>query len=152
MSRDEAPKLGGTVLRDGAAMPEHDGLDIERCQSALADPSFRLVLEGDRVAHAEDVDERVPAEQEASASPNQRDEATGASVRHLPPDSPDFNPIGQAFSKRKALLRKAAASTIPDMWAAIAEATPLSSRREYTNYFQVAGYEPVSAETAPGQT
>ena len=70
-------------------------------------------------------------------------EAAGASLRHLPPYSPDFNPIEQAFSKLKALLRKAAARTIPDLWAAIAEAIPLFSRRECVNYFQAAGYEPV---------
>ena len=34
--------------------------------------------------------------------------------------SPDFNPIEQAFSKLKALLRKAAARTVDDLWAAIA--------------------------------
>ena len=70
-------------------------------------------------------------------------EAAGASLRHLPPYSPDFNPIEQAFSKLKALLRKAAARTIPDLWAAIAEAIPLFSQRECANYFQAAGYEPV---------
>lgn len=70
-------------------------------------------------------------------------EAAGASLRHLPPYSPDFNPIEQAFSKLKALLRKAAARTIPDLWAAIAEAIPLFSQAECANYFQAAGYEPV---------
>ena len=70
-------------------------------------------------------------------------EAAGASLRHLPPYSPDFNPIEQAFSKLKALLRKAAARTIPGLWAAIAEAIPLFSRAECVNYFQAAGYEPV---------
>jgi len=33
-------------------------------------------------------------------------EAKGASLRFLPPYSPDFNPIEMAFSKLKALLRK----------------------------------------------
>ena len=42
----------------------------------------------------------------------------GARLRLLPPYSPDFNPIENAFSKLKALLRKAAARTIPDLWAA----------------------------------
>ena len=70
-------------------------------------------------------------------------ESAGASLRHLPPYSPDFNPIEQAFSKLKALLRKAAARTIPDLWAAIAEAIPRFSRGECASYFQAAGYEPV---------
>ena len=70
-------------------------------------------------------------------------ETAGASLRFLPPYSPDFNPIEQAFSKLKALLRKAAARTIPDLWAAIAEAIPRFSPRECENYFKAAGYEPM---------
>ena len=50
--------------------------------------------------------------------------AKGARLRLLPPYSPDFNPIENAFSKLKALLRRAAARTIPDLWAAIADALP----------------------------
>lgn len=38
-------------------------------------------------------------------------EAVGASLIYLPPYSPDFNPIENAFAKLKALLRKAAART-----------------------------------------
>ena len=70
-------------------------------------------------------------------------ETAGASLRHLPPYSPDFNPIEQAFSKLKALLRKAAARTVPDLWTAIAEAISQFSPDECANYFQAAGYEPV---------
>jgi transposase len=36
-------------------------------------------------------------------------EAAGASLRYLPPYSPDFNPIEMGFAKRKALFRAAAA-------------------------------------------
>jgi transposase len=39
---------------------------------------------------------------------------------YLPPYSQDFNPIEMAFSKLKALLRAAAARTMPDLWQAIA--------------------------------
>ena len=70
-------------------------------------------------------------------------EAAGATLCRLPPYSPDFNPIEQAFSKLKALLRKAAARTIPDLWNAIADAIPRFSPRECANYFEAAGYEPV---------
>ena len=45
-------------------------------------------------------------------------EAAGATLFYLPPYSPDFNPIEMAFSKLKALLRKAATRTIEDLWAA----------------------------------
>ena len=49
-------------------------------------------------------------------------QAPGASLFNLPPYSPDFNPIEMAFSKLKALLRTAAARTMPDLWQAIANA------------------------------
>lgn len=70
-------------------------------------------------------------------------EAAGATLRHLPPYSPDFNPIENAFSKLKAILRKAAARTIPDLRQAIAEAIPAFLPAECQNYFEAAGYEPV---------
>jgi transposase len=38
----------------------------------------------------------------------------GATLLYLPPYSPDFNPIENAFAKLKALLRKAAARTIDE--------------------------------------
>jgi transposase len=39
-------------------------------------------------------------------------EAAGAELLYLPPYSPDFNPIENAFAKLKALLRKAAERTV----------------------------------------
>ena len=70
-------------------------------------------------------------------------EAAGAALRYLPPYSPDFNPIEQAFAKLKALLRKAAARTIPHLWQAIKEAIPQFEPQECANYFEHAGYEPM---------
>ncbi|CAX22454.1 protein of unknown function; putative RNaseH_fold [Methylorubrum extorquens DM4] len=46
-------------------------------------------------------------------------EAAGAQLLFLPPYSPDFNPIEMAFSKLKALLRKAAERTVEGLWSAI---------------------------------
>ena len=66
-------------------------------------------------------------------------EAAGATLRHLPPYSPDFNPIEQAFSKLKALLRKAAARTIPDLWNAIADAIPRFEPREVITQANLGG-------------
>jgi transposase len=48
-------------------------------------------------------------------------EAAGARLLYLPPYSPDLNPIEQVFAKLKALLRKAAARTVPALWAAAGE-------------------------------
>ncbi len=69
-------------------------------------------------------------------------EAAGASLRYLPPYSPDFNPIEMAFAKLKALLRGVAARTIPTLWQAIAAALDRVTPNECQNYFIAAGYEP----------
>ena len=69
-------------------------------------------------------------------------EAAGAVLRHLPPYSPDFNPIENAFAKLKALLRKEAARNIDDLWDAIRDALPAFTPAECANYFKAAGYEP----------
>jgi transposase len=53
------------------------------------------------------------------AAARQLIEAAGAELRFLPPYSPDFNPIQMAFSKLKALLRKAAERTVEGLWDAI---------------------------------
>jgi transposase len=69
-------------------------------------------------------------------------EATGATRILLPPYSPDFNPIEQAFAKLKAFLRKTAARTQEELWQAVADALPLFKPDECQNYFRNAGYKP----------
>lgn len=69
-------------------------------------------------------------------------EAAGAKLLYLPPYSPDFNPIEMAFSKLKALLRKAAERTIPALWHAIGRLIDLVTPNEAANYFAAAGYDP----------
>ena len=69
-------------------------------------------------------------------------EAAGARLVFLPPYSPDFNPIENAFSKLKAFLRRAAARTREDLWRAIADIIDAFTPKECANYFAAAGYEP----------
>lgn len=69
-------------------------------------------------------------------------EAKGAMLLYLPPYSPDFNPIEQAFSKLKALLRKAAERTIDALWNAVSSFLNLFLPDECRNYFRNSGYEP----------
>ena len=69
-------------------------------------------------------------------------ERAGAELRFLPPYSPDFNPIEMAFSKIKALLKKAAARTLQDLWDAIAQAIDAVTPEEARNYFTATGYDP----------
>lgn len=67
--------------------------------------------------------------------------AIGAWFLFLPPYSPDLNPIEMAFSKLKALIRKAAARTCDQLWAAVGHVCDLFSEEECYNYFKAAGYE-----------
>jgi len=69
-------------------------------------------------------------------------EAAGAKLLFLPPYSPDFNPIEKAFSKLKALLRKAAERTVERLWAAIGRLIDLFAPDERVNYFLSCGYDP----------
>jgi transposase len=69
-------------------------------------------------------------------------EAAGATRLFLPPYSPDFNPIEQAFAKLKAYLRKVAARTKDALWQAIADALDAFTPQECANYFRNSGYEP----------
>ena len=69
-------------------------------------------------------------------------EAAGACLLYLPPYSPDFNPIENAFAKLKALLRKAAERTVEGLWAAIGHLIDLFTPQECANYFAAAGYDP----------
>lgn len=69
-------------------------------------------------------------------------EETGAKLLLLPPYSPDFNPIENAFAKLKAILRKTAARTVPSLQNAIHNALPQFAARQCANFFTAAGYEP----------
>jgi transposase len=68
-------------------------------------------------------------------------EAAGARLLYLPPYSPDFNPIENAFAKLKALLRKAAERTVDGLWTAIGRLIDLFTPTECRNYFAAAGYD-----------
>jgi transposase len=68
-------------------------------------------------------------------------EATGATLLYLPPYSPDFNPIENAFSKLKALFRKAEERTVVGLWDAIGHIVDLFTPAECANYFAAAGYD-----------
>ncbi|MCK1546459.1 transposase, partial [Bradyrhizobium sp. 179] len=59
---------------------------------------------------------------------------------YLPPYSPDFNPIENAFAKLKANLRKAAERTVGGLWDAVGRIIDTCTPAESSNYFTAAGY------------
>lgn len=68
-------------------------------------------------------------------------EAAGAHLLFLPPYSPDFNPIENAFAKLKALLRSAAERTVDGLWDRIGRLIDCFTPEECANYFAAAGYD-----------
>jgi transposase len=67
-------------------------------------------------------------------------EAAGATIRYLPPYSPDFNPIERLFAKLKTLLRRAATRTVGALWDQIGALLEFFSPEECRNYFTSSGY------------
>ena len=76
---------------------------------------------------------KMPAVAEAIAS-------VGATAWHLPPYSPDFNPIEKMWSKIKAYLRKAKARTPQTLVQAIARALRTITASDAAGWFQHCGY------------
>lgn len=68
-------------------------------------------------------------------------EARGAEVWFLPAYSPDLNPIEEAFSKVKALLKKAAARTKEALMEAMAGALAAVTPEDARGWFAHSGYE-----------
>jgi transposase len=67
-------------------------------------------------------------------------EGAGCRLLYLPPYSPDLNPIELAFSKLKALLRKAGRRTVEGLWSFLGEAIDLFTPDECRNFFRHCGY------------
>ncbi len=69
-------------------------------------------------------------------------EAVGATLMFLPPYSPDFNPIENAFARLKAMLRKAAERTVAGLWDLIGQLVDVFQPAECANDFNSCGYDP----------
>jgi transposase len=67
-------------------------------------------------------------------------EAVGATLRYLPPYSPDLNPIENVFGKLKAKLRAAAKRTIAELQDYLGTFIDLLAPEECGNCFRHCGY------------
>ena len=92
--------LTAPMVIDGAM----DGAAFRAYASTLLGPSLRV---GDIVVLANLAAHKVQGVREALGE-------SGATLLYLPPYSPDFNLIEQAYAKLKALLRKAAHAPLTD--------------------------------------
>ncbi|WP_438618863.1 transposase [Oryzifoliimicrobium ureilyticus] len=69
-------------------------------------------------------------------------EAAGCSLLFLPPYSPNFNPIQNAFSKLKVTLRANAERSIEGVWNTVGEIVKSFTPNECANYFTACSYDP----------
>ena len=69
-------------------------------------------------------------------------EERGCELIYLPAYSPDLNPIEEAFSKVKDMLRRAGARTKKALLEVLGEALSAVSFRDARGYFEHAGYRP----------
>jgi transposase len=67
-------------------------------------------------------------------------EHRGCELLYLPPYSPDFNPIEEAFSKIKGLIRKAEARSREGLLEAIGAAISALSAKDARGFFEHCGY------------
>ncbi len=86
--------------------------------------------------------------QHQSARTRQLIAARGAELWFLPAYSPDLNPIEEAFSKVKTLLRTAAARTHEELVAAIRAALAAITPADAQGYLTHCGYPPPLAQAA----
>jgi len=67
-------------------------------------------------------------------------EAVGATVRYLPPYAPELNPIEMAWSKLKAILRKAQARTLRALAGAVSCFQELIRPSDLQGWYRHSGY------------
>jgi transposase len=70
-------------------------------------------------------------------------EERGCELLYLPSYSPDYNPIEEAFSKIKEILRRAAARSREALVEAIGQALSAISSQDAWRFFKHAGYHPI---------
>jgi transposase len=69
-------------------------------------------------------------------------EERGCELYYLPSYSPDFNPIEEAFSKIKGIVRQAGARTREALVEVLGEALSAISAQDARGYFEHSGYRP----------
>ena len=108
-------------------------IDTESFQAYIDQVLVPTLRPGDRVIADNLAVHKQPAVRAAI-------ERAGATFHLLPPYSPDFNPIEQAFAKLKAFLRAARPRTFDDVCGLIAAALPLYAVAECLAYLRHSGY------------
>jgi transposase len=133
--RYHSTTIMGAVRRDGmvAAMVYEGGTDVAAMEAFAGGDLRGFVRPGDIV-----VMDNLSSHKNAGVVA--AIERTGALVWHLPPYSPDFNPIEKMWSKVKGILRSLAARTAETLLEAIGVALRSVTATDAENWFAHSGY------------
>lgn len=126
--------LGESLILDGAANGELFELYIERFLAPSLKPGQIVIMDNLSIHKGQKVRELI--------------EARGCEVLFLPPYSPDFSPIEEAFSKIKAVLRKIGARTRDALQEALEYALTTVSASDAAGWFRHCGYLPHQPQAA----
>jgi transposase len=126
--------LGESLILDGAANGELFELYIEQFLAPSLKSGQIVIMDNLSIHKRQKARELI--------------EARGCQVLFLPPYSPDFSPIEEAFSKVKAILRRIGARTREDLQAALEYALTTVSASDAKGWFRHCGYFPDEPEAA----
>ena len=113
------PPCGGTASRNRGRIFVYSFTTFERFGSAT--PPYRLAIGSSSTISCERI--FTSGSRLAASSRRFGSAHAGATLRYLPPYSPDFNPIENAISKVKAMLRKHGKSVEPEPVGRVVERT-----------------------------
>jgi len=117
----------------------HSG-DVDAVAAGEDRRSFLAARHDERTRFDEDVGLAQPGFLAQQLEVRAAIEGVAAQLRFLPPYSPDFNPIEQAFAKLKAFLRAARPRSFDQVNALVAIALGLFTPDECRNYVRHCGY------------
>lgn len=120
--------IGASLAVEGATNREVFEAYVERVLAPELRPGQVVVMDNLTAHKGERVRELI--------------EEQGCELIYLPPYSPDFNPIEEAFAKIKGLLRKAEARTREALVEAIGSAISTISAHDAQGFFKHCGYLP----------
>ncbi len=119
--------IGGAMAFEGATTKVVFESYVEQVLAPVLEPGQIVVMDNLGAHKGETVKELI--------------EARGATLLFLPAYSPDFSPIEEAFSKIKALLKRAAARAREALVGAIEEALLAVTPQDALGWFAHCGYQ-----------
>lgn len=136
------PRAKGNHLTIVGRLSLRDGLAAQPWPGPMRRDDFVSWVEADLVPHLRPGDTVVMDNSSIHKGQEVIDliESTGAKVAFLAPYSPDHNPLEEAWSKFKALLRRAKAATIDALCEAAARAARCVTLADIKGYVGHAGY------------